>query len=169
MTVSWRRLQSAFLVTSLMAAGLGCAGIQDLFRDPELDLQRVVVRSVGLTGGTLDLVVQMYNPNQFALRGTELRLGFDVQDAHVGDVVYRNEFTVQQGDTTVMTLPLRFEWAGVGSALRTALQSREIPYTMRGEVRVDTPIGIRTVPFTRTGRVPVSQLAGGAVVPTGGR
>ena len=127
-------------VPALILAATACAGIPDLFREPDVQLQRVVVRGIGLTGGNLDLLVQVYNPNQFDLRGTDLQLGFDVEGSHVGDVRYEDEYTVQQGDTTLVTLPLRFEWAGVSGALRTALSSGDVPYTMRGQARLDTPI-----------------------------
>jgi LEA14-like dessication related protein len=154
-----------FPVLLLMAAG--CAAITEIFREPDVQLQRVVVRGVSLTGGNLDLLVQVYNPNAFDLRGTDLQVGFDVEGTHVGDVRYEDDYTIQQGDTAVVTLPLRFDWAGVGSAFQAALASGDIPYTMRGQARLDTPIGPRTVNFTRSGRVPLARAAGVAV--PGGR
>ena len=117
----------------------GCAGIGDFFKEPDLRLDHVVVRSVGLTGGTLDFVVDVHNPNSFDLQGTELRVGFDVENSHLGDIDYRDDFAVQRGDTTRLTLPLRFEWAGVGSAVRAALGYGDIPYKMAGEVSIQTP------------------------------
>jgi LEA14-like dessication related protein len=148
-----------------VAALAGCAGIGDMLKDPEIRLDRVVVRGIGLTGGTLDLVVGVHNPNSFDLRGTELRVGFDVEDAHVGDIEYRNDFEVQRGDTTMLTLPVRFEWAGVGSAVRAALGYGDIPYTMKGEVSLQTPFGRRSVPFTREGRAPLSRTGGAIPIP----
>lgn len=159
---------SRLAVPALMIAVAACAGIPELFREPDVQLQRVVVRGIGLTGGNLDLIVQVYNPNRFDLRGTDLQLGFEVEGAHVGDVRYEDEYTVQQGDTTVIALPLRFDWAGVSTAFRTALSSGEVPYTMRGQARLDTPIGARTVDFMRSGRVPLARAAG-VTIPGGGR
>ena len=144
----------------------GCAGIGDMLKEPDVRLDRVVVRGIGLTGGTLDLVVGVHNPNNFDLRGTELRVGFDVEDSHVGDVQYREDFEVQRGDTTMLTLPVRFEWAGVGSAVRAALGYGDIPYTMKGEVSLQTPFGRRSVPFSREGRAPLTRA--GARIPIPG-
>jgi LEA14-like dessication related protein len=148
-----------------MAVLAGCAGIGDLFQEPEVRLDRVVVRGVGLTGGILDLVVGVHNPNNFDLRGTELRVGLDVEDSHVGDVEYREDFEVQRGDTTMLTLPVRFEWAGVGSAVRAALGYGDIPYTMKGEVSLQTPFGRRSVPFSREGRAPLTRIGAGIPIP----
>jgi LEA14-like dessication related protein len=154
------RLTCGILGIALLA---GCAGLQDLFKEPDLHLDRVVVRGLGVTGGTMDLVVGIYNPNQFALQGTRLQVGFDVEDSHVGDLEYNDDFQVQKGDTTQLTLPIRFDWSGLAGAARAALGYGEIPYTLKGQLTVATPIGERTVPFTRQGRAPLSRAAGVAV------
>ena len=154
------------VLPALLVAAAACAVLSDVFREPDIQLQRATLRSVGLTGGNLELAVQVYNPNRFDLRGTDLQVGFAVEGSHVGDVRYEDEYTVQQGDTTVVVLPLRFEWAGVGSALRTALTTGDLPYTMNGQARLDTPLGPRSVNFTRSGRVPLTRAAG-VIVPSG--
>jgi len=71
-----------------------CAGIGDLFKEPDIQLERVVVRGVGLTGGNLDLIVKVDNPNNFNLQGTKLLLGSDVEGQHLGDLTYDDDFTV---------------------------------------------------------------------------
>ena len=138
----------------------GCAGLQDLFKEPDVHLQRVVVQSVGLTGGTLNLVVGVYNPNPFDVQGTKLNLGLDVEQSHVGDVEYDSDFQTQKGDTTVLTLPLSFAWSGVAGAVRTALNAGELPYTLNGRLSVATPIGPRDVTFSHQGRAPLSRVGG---------
>ena len=139
------------------AALLGCAGLGNALKDPDIELERVVVRDVGVRGGNLDLLVGVENPNAFDLRGTGVRLGFDVEGSHVGDVRFSDDFSVDRGGRTTLTLPLAFEWAGVGSALRSALSHGDIPYEMRGELTLQTPWGAQSVPFTRQGRVPLTR------------
>jgi LEA14-like dessication related protein len=135
----------------------GCAAIGDLFQEPDVHLNRVNVRGIGVTGGTLDLVVGVHNPNRFDLRGTKLQLGFDVENSHVGDVAYDDDFSVTQKDTTTLTLPVSFSWTGVGSAVRAALNYGEIPYTMKGQATFETPWGNRTVPFSHSGLAPLTK------------
>ena len=146
----------------VLAAALvcGCAGLQDLFKEPDVQLQRVVVQNVGLTGGTLNLLVGVYNPNPFDVQGTKLNLGLDVEQSHVGDVVYDSDFQTQKGDTTVLTLPLTFAWSGVAGASRTTLNAGELPYTINGRLSVATPIGPRDVTFSHQGRAPLSRVGG---------
>jgi LEA14-like dessication related protein len=149
-----------------LAAGLGgCAGLGNTLKNPDVRLERVIVRDVGVRGGNLDLVVGLDNPNPFDLRGTEVELGFDVEGTHVGDVRLGEDFSVERNGQATLTLPLRFEWAGVGSALRTVLSHGEIPYQMKGQIKLQTPWGAHSVPFTREGRAPLTRLGGAMSVP----
>jgi LEA14-like dessication related protein len=158
----YRGLSSLLAVAALG----GCAALGNTLKEPDVRLERVVVRDVGVRGGSLDLVVEVDNPNGFDLRGTEVELGFDVEGSHVGDVRYDDDFSVDRGGSTTLTLPMRFEWAGVGSALRTALSSGEIPYRMKGQIRLQTPWGAHSVPFTREGRAPLHRVGGALSVPS---
>ena len=144
----------------------GCSALPGTFIDPVVQLNEVVVRGLGPNGGTMDLVLDVYNPNGFNLRGTQLQLGFDVEGTHVGDVTYSDEFQIQRNDTATVVLPLRFTWSGVSAAVRTALSTGEIPYTMRGQATVRTPFGNRVVPFTRGGRVPLAQSRAASTTPS---
>jgi len=147
---------TAGLLAMALSLG-GCAGMGDLFREPDFRLNRVIVRDLGLTGGNLDLLVEVDNPNRFDLRGTALEVGFDVAGSHLGDARLTNDFAVTKGEVTTLTVPLRFEWAGVGSAVRSALGSGEIPYTMKGQATLQTPFGRYSVPFSQEGRAPLTR------------
>jgi LEA14-like dessication related protein len=160
-------LRRAAGMLALAAALTGCAGLGNILKEPDIRLSQVVVRSVGLSGGNLDLLVDVDNPNDFDLRGTEVELGFDVEGSHLGDVRYSDDFSVDRGGRTTLTLPLRFEWAGVGGAVRTALGQGEIPYEMKGQISLQTPWGNHSVPFTKTGRAPLSRVSGVLPIPTG--
>jgi LEA14-like dessication related protein len=143
-----------------MLAACGPGFSESNFRQPRLHLDRVIVRGVGLTGGNLDLVVTVANPNRFDLRGTRLEAGFDVEGSHVGTVTYDDDYVVPKGDSTIVTLPLRFQWKGVSSAFRSALDYGDIPYTMKGQATLDTPVGKQVVPFTLSGRAPLTRSGG---------
>jgi LEA14-like dessication related protein len=145
----------------------GCAGIGETLKPPEIHLDRVVLRGLSVTGGVLDLQLGVLNPNRFDLQGTKLQVGFDVQGSHVGDMEYRDEFQVQKGDTTALSLPLRFNWSGVCGAVRSALGQGDLPYTLKGQLTLRTPFGPRVVPFTKEGRAPLTRLGGLIPIPTG--
>jgi LEA14-like dessication related protein len=153
------------LLLALLTPIGACSAIADIFKEPNVQLDRVVVRGVGVTGGNLDLIVKVDNPNNFTLQGTRLEVGFDVEGQHLGDIAYDDDFSVTENGTTTLTLPLNFGWAGVGSAVRVALGYGELPYKMKGQVELRTPWGRKEVPFTREGRVPLTRAAGNIAIP----
>jgi hypothetical protein len=160
-SVSWPGAIVAMLLLT------GCAGIGEVLQEPEIHLDRVVLKSLSVTGGVLELQLGVLNPNRFDLQGTRLQLGFDVQDSHLGDIEYRSEFQMQKGDTAALSLPLRFNWSGVSAAVRSALGTGVLPYTMKGQLTLRTPFGPRVVPFTRQGRAPLTRLGGLIPIPAG--
>jgi LEA14-like dessication related protein len=160
------RLAIALAVLGPASGLAGCAGLNDLFKEPTFRLQRVVVHDIGLQGGALDLIVGVDNPNQFDLHGTALEAGFDVEQSHLGTVRLTEAFAVTKAGRTTLILPLSFQWAGVGQALRSALESGEIPYTMKGQAGLETPFGRYDVPFEGQGRVPVTMPDGVRLTPS---
>ncbi len=157
------RAQSCLL--ALVVSIGACAGIGEIFKEPDIQLERVVVRGIGVTGGNLDLIVKVDNPNGFTLQGTKLQVGFDVEGQHLGDMTYDDDFAVPKNGTTTITLPLAFGWAGVGSAARAALSYGDLPYKMKGQAEIQTPWGRKAVPFTHEGRVPLTRSSGAVAIP----
>jgi LEA14-like dessication related protein len=160
----------AAVITAVLALALAaCGALGDNFREPELRVDHAIVRGVGLAGGNLDLVVTVQNPNNFALHADKLQVGFDVEDSHLGDITYDDDFTVTQNGETTLTLPLRFGWVGVGRAIRAALGYGDLPYKLKGEATLKIPGGFRkVVSFTREGRAPLTRPGTGAAAPAGG-
>lgn len=152
-------------VFALAVSSMACGGIGNNFREPEIQLDRAIVRGVGITGGNLDLMVKVDNPNNFTLQGTKLEVGVDVEGQHLGDITYDDDFSVPENGTTTLTLPLRFGWVGVGSAVRAALGYGDLPYKMKGQAELKTPWGRKEVPFTREGRVPLTRSSGNVAIP----
>jgi LEA14-like dessication related protein len=159
------RLRAERGVLAGALAILACSGIGDNFKQPEIRLDQVVVRGIGLTGGTLDLLLRVDNPNNFTLQGTKLQVGFDVEGSHLGDIEYNDDYSITQGGTTALTLPLRFGWSGVGSAIRAALGYGDLPYKMKGQATIKTPWGQQVVPFTHEGRAPLTRSGSNVALP----
>ena len=136
----------------------GCAALNMAnFQEPTVELNTIVVRGLGLTGGTLDLVLDVTNPNSVDLKGTKLELGLDVEGTHFGDVVFNDAFNLPKGKPTMVTIPLTFNWNGVGAAARSALNYGTVKYDMKGTASLQTPWGIEKVPFSRSGSVALNQ------------
>ena len=142
----------------VMAAGTvlalsACATLgRGVFQEPIVNFKNVSVRGLGLTGGTVDVYLSVYNPNGFRLDATRLTYDLLVGENRLGTGALDSRFTVQDNDSTEVRIPVDFSYAGIGSAARQMLQSGSVPYTVRGDVTVATPLGNFTRPYSGTGR-----------------
>jgi len=145
----------------VLAAAMGCASIRSAlsFAEPEVSLHAIEITSLGLTGGTLDLELDVFNPNPYDIRGTRVELALDLEGTHFGDALIERPVALAAEQHARVVVPVRFEWAGVGAAARGLLTRQAVAYTLGGAVVVDTPIGDRRVGVSRQGEVPLSRVS----------
>jgi len=136
-----------------MVALSACATLgRGVFQEPIVNFKNVSVRGLGLTGGTMDVYLSVYNPNGFRLDATRLTYDLLVGENRVGTGALDSRFTVQDNDSTEVRIPVDFTYAGIGGAARQMIQSGSVPYTVRGDVTVATPLGNFTRPYSGSGR-----------------
>ena len=147
-----RRTKLAVMLVAVAAmsacATLGMGG----FREPLVTFKDLKVRGLGLTGGSLDAYLNIYNPNGFRLDATRLTYNVMVGQNQLGTGALDSRFTVQSNDSTTVRIPIDFTYSGIGAAASQMMQSGSVPYTITGDVTVATPLGNFTRPYTGTGR-----------------
>jgi LEA14-like dessication related protein len=140
-------------VAAIGGGGAACAGVGlGGFEEPVVTVSNVRVNGLGLNGGSVDIMLNVYNPNNFRLDGTELTYQLWVDSIPFGSGTTRENFVVAGDDSTIVTLPLDFTWSGVGSVGRAVLNTGTVPYRVAGNLRVSSAVGGVTVPYDRTGR-----------------
>ena len=149
-----------FLLAFITVTGLAaCATLgKAAFKEPIVHFQDARVTGIGLTGGSLELKLSVYNPNGFKLDGTRLTYNVLVDSVTFGSGALAQQFTVQEKDSTIVTLPLQFTYAGIGQAGRQLMNTGAVNYRVVGDVTVGTPLGNFTRPYDQTGRF--STLSG---------
>ncbi len=147
-------------VLSLLALLVSCATLRNAiqFQTPDIVLQGINITGLGLQGGTLDLVFDVYNPNKYSLRSTRLDVGLQLAGTDFGEALIDKPLDFSPENHSRVVMPVRFTWSGVGAAARALLQSQELPYGLTGAVLLDTPIGERRVELKSKGSVPLRKL-----------
>jgi LEA14-like dessication related protein len=134
-------------------AAYGCASIgRNAFAEPVVTLRDVKLQGIGLTGGSFDVVLSVYNPNGYRLDATQLNYNLFVDTLRFANGTLSQRFSVQENDSTLVTVPINFTYAGVGEAGRQLLNTGSVNYRVAGDVTVATPVGSFKVPYDRTGR-----------------
>lgn len=138
----------------LAIAATACASLgRATFREPVVTYKDAVITGLGISGGSLEVLLSIYNPNSFRLDGTGITYRVNVDSVPFGSGTFNERFTVQEGDSTTVRLPLSFTYAGVGQAGRQLIQTGSVQYTVSGEITVGTPIGNFTRPYSGKGRL----------------
>ena len=136
-----------------------CATLSKLtFHEPELQLQEINVTGVGLTGGTFELVFDVYNPNDYRIRSTRLEVGVDLEGTHFGDALLERPLDLSPTNHSRVAVPVRFEWSGVGAGAKALLTRRAVAYGLTGAVLLETPLGDQRVTLHGSGNVPLKPF-----------
>lgn len=143
---------------AVLAAGCATLGHALRFDEPVIALEEIRITGIGLSGGTLDLALDVFNPNEFKLRSTRLELGIDLENAHFGDALLETPVELPAQQHTLVVVPVRFAWAGVSAGARGLLMKQAIGFTLTGTASLDTPIGNRRVRVRGSGNVPLRSL-----------
>ena len=140
--------------TAAIAIVAGCSALgRQAFQQPIVHLQDVRLNGVGLTGGNLDVKLSVYNPNGYRLDATRMTYNVLVgTDVKVATGTVDSRFTVNENDSTVVTVPVSFTYSGIGAAGRQLLNTGGVDYRVNGDVTVGTVVGNFTVPYSATGR-----------------
>jgi LEA14-like dessication related protein len=147
------------LSVAVVVVVAACATLRGLtFQDPEVSLQEVQITGIGLTGGTFNLVFDVWNPNDYRLRSTRLEVGIDLEGTHFGEALLDRPLDLSPTNHNQVVVPVRFEWAGLGAGAKALLSRRAVAYTIAGRVLLDTPLGDKAVGLTAKGNVPLRKL-----------
>lgn len=137
-----------------------CATVRNAlsFKKPDVELQEIDLTGFGMTGGTLDLIFDVYNPNDYRLRSTRLEVALALAGTDFGEALIDKPLDLSPQNHSQVVMPVRFTWSGVGAAARSLFDKQELPYGVTGAVLLDTPVGEQRVELKSNGNVPLKRL-----------
>ena len=141
------------MVAALAAVG-GCSALgKQAFQQPVVKVTDIKLTGIGLTGGSMDVHVNVANPNDFRLDATRMTYNVALDSVQFATGTVDSRFTVEGNKSADITVPVNFTYAGIGAAGRQLLNTGGVDYKLTGDVTVGTVIGNFTVPYTTTGRL----------------
>jgi LEA14-like dessication related protein len=153
-------LRTATSFALLAVTVSSCATLRNAltFQKPDVQLKEIDLTGFGMTGGTMDLVFDVYNPNDYRLRSTRLEVAVALAGTDFGEALIDKPLDLSPQNHSQVVMPVRFTWAGVGAAARSIFGSQELPYGLTGAVIVETPVGDQRVELKSNGNVPLKKL-----------
>jgi len=135
----------------------GCSLIID---EPVVRVTDVQAASIGLSGGTLRVVLDLENPNRFGLKSEAFTYSLDLaEDSGVETTTWRGLVDGTHADvvalpaqgSTRVEVEVPFEYSSVGVVVARLLRQGELEYRFSGSFQFRMPIGGVHVPFDERG------------------
>jgi LEA14-like dessication related protein len=147
--------RTLFVVMSCMGlAGAGaCAALgRSSFANPVVELKDVRLKGVGMEGGSLDVILDVYNPNDYRLDASKVtyRLFVDTAQIAMGEV--NKLVTLENQKKTEVILPVTFTTRELFGAAAALTRTGSVDYRVVGDVTMATPFGSFTRPYEGRGR-----------------
>lgn len=144
------------VVVALAAAALAasaCAGfLRHEFGTPVVELRDVRLKGLGVQGGSLDLVLDVYNPNSYRLDASRVTYRLLVDTTQVASGEINKLVTLETKKKSEVILPVSFTTRELLGAAAAITRTGSVDYTVRGELTVATPWGNFTRPYEGKGR-----------------
>ena len=141
-------------LAALLLSVSSCASIaRQAFANPVVEVKDVRVRSIGLVGGTLDVVLAVYNPNEYRLDATRITYNFFVDTTQVVTGAIDELVTLDERGRSEIVVPVTFGYQAMTIAMREYLAKGALDYRVSGEFTIVTTFGNITRPYSGRGRV----------------
>ncbi len=142
------------LGTLLLSSALaGCAtAAKAIFTQPDVSFRGVGVRTLGLDGADFEVLLNIYNPNSYALGASQLRYRLLVDSVEIGAGALDSGFSVAKRDSMVVRLPVRIGFRAVQAVGPRLLRGGEVPYRLMGDVTLKSFAGTFAREFNEAGR-----------------
>ncbi len=137
-------------LAAMMTAGCQTLG-RAIFEEPTVNFRDLRVRGLGVTGGALDVELSIYNPNNYALDAKRFTYQLMMDSTQIATGELERLFSVRSGDSTIVTIPVNFNYRGLGRAGQEILNRGTVDYRVIGDFTVGTPIGDFTRPYSQRG------------------
>jgi LEA14-like dessication related protein len=154
-------MRKLFVVAAVasLAAGVACAhggagkaadGAPPFYR-PKVSLRDVRPSGVGITGGSLDVELKVFNPNLYAVEQPRVVYRVMVDTIQIAKGLADADMVIPAGDSATLRLPATFAYSRLGQAGVAMMQTGSVNYRVIGDMAVETQYGRYTFPFDRAG------------------
>lgn len=128
------------------------------FDRPMVSLRDVRLSGVGITGGSMNVTLRVYNPNDYRLVEPRVWYRVYVDGDRVAAGRYDVDVEIPPRDSATLSVPVAFSYESAGQAGRVMVNTGGVSYRVLGSLVVGTPYGRLSSPYDRAGRF--SSLSG---------
>ncbi len=125
---------------------------------PTVTVRGATLASAGFEGVTVDVALEVENPNPFALPVARLTHAVEVEGAPAFSGSARSDAAVAAQGTSPVTVPVFLPYGRIPDIGRRIGEGRPIAYRATGAVGLQTPAGVLDLPVCWAGTLPLPRL-----------
>jgi LEA14-like dessication related protein len=149
-------MRNRIVVVIAAAAGFACASgnrgpAPPPFYRPSVSLREVKLGGIGLTGGSVNVLINVYNPNDYGLATPRVAYRVYVDSVFLARGIYDADIMLESQDSVQLRIPASIAYTALGQAGRVLLNTGSVNYRVVGDITVGTPYGRYTFPYDRAG------------------
>ena len=120
------------------------------FEDVQISFVDVGIKNAGFTSATLDLVIQMHNPNNITATLDSTNYNIWMNNNYLGNGVIFERVDIPPFSTRNVHTDFEVSYLGVAASVVDALLGGQTTWRMSGVAYYDTVFGTIDVPFDST-------------------
>lgn len=142
------------IAMAAVATTAGCKTLaRQAFANPVVEVKDVRVKGVGTQGGSLDLVLDVYNPNEYRIDARRISYSVVVDSSEIATGEIERLVTLTDKGHSEIVVPVNFTYAAVQKAVMKFALRGSLDYRVAGQFTMVTPVGSITRPYSGAGRL----------------
>jgi LEA14-like dessication related protein len=145
-------MRKASTLVLLAFALSACASLgRSVFATPTVELKDIRMKAIGLQGGSMDIILEVNNPNDYRLDATRLTYNLFVDTMRVAFGEIKKTATLEAHRKSEVVVPVSFSIQELIRATQLMSKTGGVDYHVTGEVTAATPGGNFTRPYKGDG------------------
>ncbi len=136
----------AFIVSLLSACS--SAGIKGLVEPPKVQVHKLEMGSLNLSGGSATIILNIQNPNKFPIPLAGFDYGLSLNGVQVAKGDKEHKVTIKSGETQKVSVPITLSFSNMLNMIPSLLRSKDLDYSLDGSVHLPW----FNIPFKRAGK-----------------
>ena len=142
------KLAFAFSFFLIFLSACSSAGIKGLVEPPKVQVHKLEMGSLNLSGGTATIILNIQNPNKFPIPLAGFDYGLSLNGVQVARGDKEHKVTIKSGEAQKVSVPITLSFSNMLNMIPGLMRSRELDYSLDGSVHLPW----FNIPFQRTGK-----------------
>ena len=142
-------LRSFLLITFIFSLLTACggSGIKGVVEPPKVQVHKVEMGNFNLSGGNLNFILDIQNPNRFPIPLAGYDYGISLNGVKVAQGDKAHKVTIRAGESQKISVPLSLSFTNMVQMIPGVLRSGSLNYQLDGSVHLPW----FNIPFQRSG------------------